>query len=50
MNCEDALNAYQPFKAWPEIEKKIQEIKEYIKNTSDCSNSNHHAAGYDCCN
>lgn len=31
MNCEDALNAYQPYRAWPEIQKKIQEIREYIE-------------------
>jgi hypothetical protein len=48
--CEGACFAYKPYGAWPEIEKKIQEIKEYIKVSSRCSNENHHTAGYDCCN
>lgn len=53
MNCEDALNAYQPYRAWPEIQKRIQEIKDYLA-TKDITDSNRkctdktHFKGCDC--
>lgn len=54
MTCESACDAYEPHKAWPDIQKKIQEIRTYLesKEITDpqrkCTDDTHHFKGCDC--
>ncbi len=52
--CEGACFAYRPYDAWPEIEKKLQELRSYLesKDITDpkrkCVDDTHHFKGCDC--